>query len=67
MFGRGLKSEIGSYVGKIFQSEISGNIIDLCPVGALTSKPYPFVSRSWELKMVDSIDYTDSLSVFTQI
>jgi NADH dehydrogenase (ubiquinone) Fe-S protein 1 len=46
MFGRGLKSEIGTYIEKIFQSELSGNVIDLCPVGALTSKPYPFISRS---------------------
>jgi NADH dehydrogenase/NADH:ubiquinone oxidoreductase subunit G len=46
MFGRGLGSEIGTYVEKLFQSELSGNVIDLCPVGALTSKPYPFVHRS---------------------
>jgi len=46
IFGRGLNSEIGTYVEKIFQSELSGNVIDLCPVGALTSKPYPFVHRS---------------------
>jgi NADH dehydrogenase (ubiquinone) Fe-S protein 1 len=46
MFGRGLHSEIGTYVEKIFQSELSGNVIDLCPVGALTSKPYPFISRN---------------------
>merc|ERR1712207_56099 len=46
MFGRGLQSEIGTYVEKIFQSELSGNVIDLCPVGALTSKPYPFLNRS---------------------
>ena len=46
MFGRGLGSEIGTYVEKLFQSELSGNVIDLCPVGALTSKPYSFVHRS---------------------
>jgi NADH dehydrogenase/NADH:ubiquinone oxidoreductase subunit G len=46
MFGRGLQSEIGTYVEKIFQSELSGNVIDLCPVGALTSKPYPFLNRN---------------------
>jgi len=46
MFGRGLKSEIGTYVEKLFQSELSGNVIDLCPVGALTGKPYPFVNRN---------------------
>ena len=59
MFGRGLQSEIGTYVEKIFQSELSGNVIDLCPVGALTSKPYPFVNRSWELKSAASIDFSD--------
>lgn len=59
MFGRGLDSEIGTYVTKTFLSELSGNIIDLCPVGALTSKPYPFVSRNWELKNVSSIDFSD--------
>jgi NADH-quinone oxidoreductase chain G len=59
MFGRGIHSEIGTYVSKTFQSELSGNIIDLCPVGALTSKPYPFVQRNWELKSVNSIDFSD--------
>ena len=60
MFGRGLDSEIGTYVKKAFQSELSGNVIDLCPVGALTQKPYPFLSRNWELKSVKSIDFSDS-------
>ena len=67
MFGRGLKSEIGNYVNKTFQSEISGNVIDLCPVGALTSKPYPFKSRSWELKNIKSFDYSDNLAINTQV
>jgi|AntRauTorckE5430_2_1112549.scaffolds.fasta_scaffold00054_30 NADH-quinone oxidoreductase chain G len=67
MFGRGLGSEIGTYVTKTFQSELSGNIIDLCPVGALTSKPYPFVSRSWELKNVSSIDFSDGFATNTQV
>lgn len=67
MFGRGLDSEIGTYVTKTFQSELSGNIIDLCPVGALTSKPYPFVSRSWELKHVNSIDFSDAFAENTQV
>ena len=48
-------------------SELSGNVIDLCPVGALTSKPYPFVSRSWELKNVNTIDFSDGFSVPTQV
>ena len=67
MFGRGLDSEIGTYVTKAFQSELSGNVIDLCPVGALTQKPYPFLSRSWELKNVNSIDFSDGFGANTII
>lgn len=67
MFGRGVHSEIGTYVTKTFQSELSGNIIDLCPVGALTAKPYPFIGRSWELKNIKSIDFSDSFGVDLQI
>lgn len=67
MFGRGLNSEIGTYVSKSFQSELSGNVIDLCPVGALTSKPYPFLSRSWELKTTNSIDFSDGFGTNLQI
>ena len=67
MFGRGLSSEIGTYVDKLFQSELSGNVIDLCPVGALTSKPYPFTHRSWELKSVTSIDFSDGFGTPTQL
>lgn len=59
--GRGSKTEIGSYVAKSLTSEVSGNIIDLCPVGALTSKPYAFTARSWELKRTETIDTTDSM------
>lgn len=59
--GRGGKMEIGSYVQKSLKSELSGNVIDLCPVGALTSKPYAFQGRSWELRSADSIDTNDSL------
>jgi NADH-quinone oxidoreductase chain G len=58
---RGISTEIGTYLEKIFQSELSGNIIDLCPVGALTSKPYAFTSRPWELKTIDSIDVSDGI------
>lgn len=47
--GRGEDYEIGTYIGHMMQSELSGNIIDLCPVGALTSKPYRFKARAWEL------------------
>lgn len=42
--------KIGTYVEKMFKSELSGNVIDICPVGALTSKPYAFVARPWELR-----------------
>ena len=59
--GRGKKTEIGTYVSKIIKTNLSGNIVDLCPVGALTSKPYAFKARSWELKSTNSIDILDSL------
>jgi NADH-quinone oxidoreductase chain G len=57
---RGTSTEIGSYSSEFFDSEISGNVIDLCPVGALTSKPYAFKARPWELKINESIDLNDS-------
>jgi len=60
--GRGTNLEIGFYVReKLFASELSGNVIDLCPVGALTSKPYAFMARPWELETTESIDLTDGL------
>lgn len=59
--GRGRDSEIGTYVERMLASELSGNVIDLCPVGALTSKPYAFTARSWELKSTESIDVSDAL------
>ena len=49
-------------VEKTLDSELSGNVIDLCPVGALTFKPYSFFDRSWELKNIFSIDYSDGLN-----
>ena len=58
-FNRGMNTEIGPYTKDLFNSEISGNIIDLCPVGALTSKPYAFRARPWELKINETIDCTD--------
>jgi NADH-quinone oxidoreductase chain G len=58
---RGGNTEIGSYTPRFFNSEISGNVIELCPVGALTSKPYAFKARPWELRLSESIDFTDSL------
>ncbi len=59
--GRGGTMEIGTYVEKAMQSEISGNIIDLCPVGALTSKPFRFAARAWELTQHPSIAPHDCL------
>jgi NADH-quinone oxidoreductase chain G len=59
-FNRGTSTEIGSYVSNFFDSEISGNVIDLCPVGALTSKPFAYRARPWELRVSETIDTTDS-------
>jgi NADH-quinone oxidoreductase subunit G len=58
--GRGESMEVGTYVEKALTSELSGNLIDLCPVGALTSRPYAFVSRPWELRKTDSVDVLDA-------
>ncbi len=59
--GRGNDMQIGMYVEKTMDSELSGNIVDLCPVGALTSKPYAFTARPWELKNTESIDVLDAV------
>ncbi|BGP50646.1 ndufs1 NADH-ubiquinone oxidoreductase subunit [Rhodotorula kratochvilovae] len=59
--GRGNDMQIGTYIEKTINSEMSGNVIDLCPVGALTSKPYAFEARPWELKKTESIDVLDAL------
>jgi NADH-quinone oxidoreductase chain G len=59
--GRGNETEIGTYIGSTMKSELSGNVIDLCPVGALTSKPYAFTSRPWEIKNSNSVDTSDGL------
>ena len=68
-FGRGEVTEIGTYINGFMRTELSGNFVDLCPVGALTSKPYAYKVRSWELQRIDTIDFFDSLasdiSVFT--
>jgi NADH-quinone oxidoreductase subunit G len=61
MVGRGEHSEITTFVGKTVDSEVSGNMIDLCPVGALTSKPFRFSARPWELQRRRSISPHDSL------
>lgn len=59
--GRGNDLQIGMYVEKTMDSELSGNVVDLCPVGALTSKPYAFHARPWELKNTESIDVLDAV------
>ncbi|KAL9847740.1 NADH-ubiquinone oxidoreductase 75 kDa subunit, mitochondrial isoform 1-T3 [Geothlypis trichas] len=59
--GRGNDMQVGTYVEKMFMSELSGNIIDICPVGALTSKPYAFTARPWETRKVESIDVLDAV------
>ncbi len=61
MAGRGEHSEIMSFVGRSVDSELSGNMIDICPVGALTSRSYAYISRPWELRKTDSIDVLDAL------
>jgi NADH-quinone oxidoreductase subunit G len=59
--GRGENLEIGTYIGKSIESELGGNIIDVCPVGALTNKPFRFRARAWELTARESIGYHDAL------
>ncbi|WP_027237098.1 NADH-quinone oxidoreductase subunit NuoG [Leisingera caerulea] len=59
--GRGEDAEITSYLNETLQSNLQGNIIDLCPVGALTSKPYAFTARPWELTKTETIDVMDAL------
>jgi NADH-quinone oxidoreductase subunit G len=59
--GRGEDMEISTYLEQSMQSELSANVVDLCPVGALTSKPYVFEARPWELKKTESIDVMDAI------
>lgn len=61
ILGRGSGEEIGTYVERLMTSELSGNVIDICPVGALTSKPFAFKARNWELKATETIDVTDAV------
>lgn len=58
---RGEDAEIGTFIEKAVTTEMSGNMIDVCPVGALTSKPYAFKARSWELKKTDAVDVHDAV------
>ena len=57
----GEDSEITSYLNQTLNSNMQGNIIDLCPVGALTSKPYAFTARPWELTKTETIDVMDAM------
>ncbi|WP_324750026.1 NADH-quinone oxidoreductase subunit NuoG [Sphingomonas sp. LY54] len=59
--GRGENMQITSYLEKTLTTELSGNVVDLCPVGALTSKPYTFEARPWELRKVPAIDVMDAV------
>jgi len=61
LLNRGEDVEIGTYVSKMMDSEISGNLIDVCPVGALTSKPYAYTARPWELTKTETIDVLDGV------
>jgi NADH-quinone oxidoreductase subunit G len=67
MAGRGEHSEILSFVGRTVDSEVSGNVIDLCPVGALTSKPFRYRARNWELSKRRSVSPHDSLGSSLQV
>ncbi|MBM3534356.1 MAG: NADH-quinone oxidoreductase subunit G [Alphaproteobacteria bacterium] len=64
---RGENAQITTYLEKAFASELSGNVIDLCPVGALTSKPYAFTARPWELRKTESVDVSDALGASIRI
>lgn len=61
-FGRGDDTEIGTYVQSFIKTELAGNLVDLCPVGALTSKPYAYIARNWELQKNDTIDFFDGIT-----
>jgi len=65
--GRGEDMEITTYLEEAMTSELQGNVVDLCPVGALTSKPYAFAARSWELNKTESIDVMDALGCAIRI
>ena len=64
---RGEDAEITTYLEKSLTSELSGNVIDLCPVGALTSKPYAFNARPWELRKTESIDVMDAMGAAIRV
>ncbi|HEY6980590.1 NADH-quinone oxidoreductase subunit NuoG [Reyranella sp.] len=65
--GRGEGMEVTTYVERALTSELSGNIVDLCPVGALTAKPYAYEARSWEMRKTESVDVLDALGANIRI
>ncbi len=67
LLGRGEDAEITTYLEKALASELSGNVIDLCPVGALTSRPYAFHARPWELRKTESVDVMDAVGTAIRI
>lgn len=67
LLGRGEDTEVGTFVEKFVSSELSGNITDVCPVGALLSKPYSFKARPWELRKTESIDVMDAVGSHIRI
>lgn len=64
---RGENTEIATYLEEALNSELSGNVIDLCPVGALTSKPYAFTARPWELRKTESVDVLDAVGASIRV
>ena len=64
---RGESMEIGTYIEKALTTELSGNLIDICPVGALLNKPYSFTARPWELRKTDTIDVHDALGASIRV
>jgi NADH-quinone oxidoreductase subunit G len=65
--GRGESMEVTTYVEQALQTELAGNLVDLCPVGALTAKPYAFEARSWEMRKTESVDVFDALGANIRI
>jgi len=64
---RGESMEVGTYIEKALTTELSGNLIDICPVGALLNKPYSFTARPWELRKTDSVDVHDALGASIRV
>ncbi len=67
LIGRGEDAEITTYLERAMSSELQGNVIDLCPVGALTSKPYAYQARPWELSKTESVDVMDAVGAAIRV